>query len=186
MRKVTLLFLIIFTCLSMTAFAKNTNNTDDNNPLEPVDVITVEAMEEQLQAGDDLQDLLYIKRKKGDEDIVEIYEGLAKNRSWRKQVILKLPTTEMLRFYTLNKETYEQMSKMLLDYEADNTNLNGYKIITDVDNPRKMSDGKQVYRFWFMKIQREKSSRRGVNFPIGIGIGIGGHHHHGPWIGVGW
>ena len=37
-----------------------------------------------------------------------------------------------------------------------------------------------------MKIAREKASRRGHDFPIGIGIGIGGGHHHGPWIGVGW
>lgn len=186
MRRFTFLLLIIFTCLSMTAFAKAKSNNLDNNILEPIDVISVEAMEEQLQSGDNSQDLLYIKLKKGEEDIVEIYEGLSKNRSWRKQVILQLPNTEMLRLYTLNKATYEQMSKMLLDYEADNTNFNGYKIITDVDNPRKLADGKQIYRFWFMKIQREKSSRRGVNFPIGIGIGIGGHHHHRPWIGVGW
>ena len=75
---------------------------------------------------------------------------------------------------------------MLLDYENDNTNFNGYKIITDKDLPRKLDNGAQVYRFWFMKIEREKASRRGWNVPIGIGIGIGGHRHHGPWIGVGW
>ena len=93
----------------------------------------------------------------------------------------------MLRLYTTNKATYEQMSRMLLDYEEDNYNFNGYKIITDVDQPRTLENGTKVYRFWFMKMQREKASRRGGNIPIGIGIGIGGgHHHHGPWIGIGW
>ena len=118
---------------------------------------------------------------------VEVYQDLAKDRSLRKQLIISLPNTEMLRLYTTNKATYQQMSRMLLDYEEDNYNFDGYKIITDVDQPRTLENGTKVYRFWFMKIKREKASRRGVDFPIGIGIGIGGgHHHHGPWIGVGW
>ena len=118
---------------------------------------------------------------------VEVYQDLAKDRSLRKQLIISLPNTEMLRLYTTNKATYQQMSRMLIDYEEDNYNFDGYKIITDVDQPRTLENGTKVYRFWFMKIKREKASRRGVDFPIGIGIGIGGgHHHHGPWIGVGW
>ena len=55
------------------------------------------------------------------------------------------------------------------------------------NTPKKLENGGKIYRLWFMKIEREKQSRRGGwNFPIGIGIGIGGGHHHGPWIGVGW
>ncbi len=139
-------------------------------------------MQQRLQHKSD-EDLLYIKI--GD-TAVEVYQGLATDRSLRKQLILKLPNTEMLRLYTTNKATYEQMNKMLSDYERHNTNFNGYRIITDKDNPQKLADGGKVYRFWFMKIEREKIARRGGwGFPIGIGIGIGGHHHHGPWVGVG-
>ena len=99
-----------------------------------------------------------------------------------------MPNTEMLRLYTNNKATFAQMNKMLSDYESSNANFNGYKIITDKDTPKKLENDGKIYRLWFMKIEREKQSRRGGwNFPIGIGIGIGGgHHHHGPWIGVGW
>jgi len=53
-----------------------------------------------------------------------------------------------------------------------------------MDQPKKLENGQKIYRLWFMKIQREKESRRG--FPIGIGIGIGiGGHHDGPYIGIG-
>ena len=95
-----------------------------------------------------------------------------------------MPNAEMLRLYTANKAVEAQMSKMLLDYENDNTNFNGYKIITDKDLPKKLNNGQKIYRFWFMKIAREKASRSHNSFPIGIGIGIGGGHH-GPWIGIG-
>ena len=112
---------------------------------------------------------------------------MATDRSLRKQMILTMPNTEMLRLYTNNKATFAQMNKMLSDYESSNANFNGYKIITDKDTPKKLENGGKIYRLWFMKIEREKQSRRGGwNFPIGIGIGIGGGHHHGPWIGVGW
>lgn len=183
MRKLWLVFLFLALCLSCTAWAKEKNTDAKEEGCRPAATMTVEEMERRWPEQDSAEDLLYVKIK---DDQVELYEGLAKNRSLRKQLILQLPNAEMLRLYTLNKATYEQMSKMLLDYENNNTNFNGYKIITDKDLPRKLDDGTQVYRFWFMKIEREKASRRSWNVPIGIGIGIGGHRHHGPWIGVGW
>lgn len=184
MRKILTLVMLILFCLALPAFAKEKAQDKDSEAPKPIAIITVEEMEQQLKTKEISEDLLYIKLK---DEQVEVYEGLAKNRSLRKQLIINLPNTEMLRLYTTNKATYEQMSRMLLDYEEDNYNFNGYKIITDVDQPRKLENDTKVYRFWFMKIKREKVSRRGVNLPIGIGIGIGGgHHHHGPWIGVGW
>lgn len=185
MRKILSLVFILLFCLALPTLAKEKQKSKDEEAPKPIAVISVEEMEQRLQATDISEDLLYVKVK---EEQVEVYDGLAKNRSLRKQLIIALPNTEMLRLYTTNKATYQQMSRMLLDYEEDNYNFNGYKIITDVDQPRKLDNGTNVYRFWFMKIQREKASRRGVHFPIGIGIGIGGrhHHHHGPWIGVGW
>ena len=183
MRKLFLLLLCLC-CLTLPAMAKEAKQTKDAEAPKAIATITVEEMEQQLQSGSTSEDLLYIKLK---DEQVEVYQDLAKDRSLRKQLIISLPNTEMLRLYTTNKATYQQMSRMLLDYEEDNYNFDGYKIITDVDQPRTLENGTKVYRFWFMKIKREKGSRRGVDFPIGIGIGIGGgHHHHGPWIGVGW
>lgn len=176
-----LAILLLLCCFTVPAIAKQ---KEEPAALEPVAIITMEEMEQRCQNTSTSEDLLYVKLK---EEQVEVYEGLCKNRSLRKHLIISLPNTEMLRLYTTNKATYEQMSRMLLDYEEDNYNFNGYKIITDVDQPRTLENGTKIYRFWFMKIQREKASRRGASFPIGIGIGIGGgHHHHGPWIGVGW
>lgn len=185
MRKFLYLFCVLLLFLSLPVFAKEKKANKALEAPQPIATISLEEMEQQLKTTDISQDLLYVKLK---DEQVEVYEGLIKNRSLRKQLIIALPNTEMLRLYTTNKATYQQMSRMLLDYEEDNYNFNGYKIITDVDQPRKLDNGTNVYRFWFMKIQREKASRRGVHFPIGIGIGIGGghHHHHGPWIGVGW
>lgn len=174
---------ILLCCLSLTAFAAAKSRVDlTDDELKAKETITVNEMNERLQAASD-EDLLYVKIK---DDRVEVYQGLASDRSLRKQLIIALPPTEMLRLYTKNKATFEQMQKMLSDYERDNTNFNGYKIITDKDNPRKLADDTKIYRCWFMKIAREKASRRSRDFPIGIGIGIGGGHHHGPWIGVGW
>ena len=186
MRKSLILILTIcLCCLNMLAFAADKSKVDaTDDELKPSETISVDVMNERLQAGSS-DDLLYVKIK---DDRVEVYQGLAADRSLRKQLIIALPNTEMLRLYTNNKATFEQMNKMLSDYERNNTNFNGYKIITDKDTPKKLEDGTKIYRLWFMKIEREKAARRGGwNFPIGIGIGIGGgHHHHGPWIGVGW
>ena len=185
MRKFILLLSLLALCsLTLLAHAAEKAAPTDNEQPTPLETITAEEMTTRLKSASS-EDLLYVKIK---DDRVEVYQGLASNRSWRKQLILTLPNTEMLRLYTTNKATFEQMNKMLSDYEKDNTNFNGYKIITDQDNPQKLDNGTKVYRFWFMKIEREKASRRsGWGFPIGIGIGIGGgHHHHGPWIGVGW
>lgn len=183
MRKWLFIILALLVSVHAAAFAKEKKTDVKEEGARPAATITVEEMESRWNTQSADEDVLYVKVKDGQ---VEVYEGLAKNRSLRKQLVLQLPNAEMLRLYTLHKETYEQMSKMLLDYESDNTNFNGYKIITDKDLPRKLENGAQVYRFWFMKIEREKASRRGWNVPIGIGIGIGGHRHHGPWIGVGW
>ena len=184
MRKILMLIFILLISITLPAFAKEKQQAKNVEAPQPVAVLNESEMEQNLANKDISEDLLYIKLK---DEQVEVYEGLAKNRSLRKQLIINLPNTEMLRLYTTNKATYQQMSRMLLDYEEENYNFNGYKIITDVDQPRKLENDTKVYRFWFMKIQREKVSRRGVNLPIGIGIGSGGgHHHHGPWIGVGW
>ena len=184
MRKFILLLSLLALCsLTLLAHAAEKPAPLASKQPTPVETINAEEMTTRLQTGSS-EDILYVKIK---DDRVEVYKDLASNRSWRKQLILMLPNTEMLRLYTTNKATFEQMNKMLSDYEKDNTNFNGYKIITDKDNPQKLDNGAKIYRFWFMKIEREKASRRsGWGFPIGIGIGIGGHHHHhGPWIGVG-
>lgn len=186
MRKLLLLLtcLLMCSCSALALAADKTKAADDPDTIKPMETISASEMNERLQAGDS-EDLLYVKIK---EDRVEVYQGLATDRSLRKQLILTMPNTEMLRLYTNNKATFAQMNKMLSDYESSNANFNGYKIITDKDTPKKLENGGKIYRLWFMKIEREKQSRRGGwNFPIGIGIGIGGgHHHHGPWIGVGW
>lgn len=185
MRKFILLLICICLCsLNILVYAaKDKTEALDTEPT-PIETITADEMNTRLKAGN-TDDLLYVKIK---DDRVEVYQDIAKNRSLRKQLILALPNTELLRLYTNNKASFEQMYKMLSDYESSNTNFNGYKIITDKDNPQKLDNGTKVYRFWFMKIEREKARRGGGwRFPIGIGIGIGGHHHHhGPWIGVGW
>ena len=157
MRKILTLVMLILFCLALPAFAKEKAQNKDIESPKPIAIITVAEMEQQLKTKEISEDLLYIKLK---DEQVEVYEGLAKNRSLRKQLIINLPNTEMLRLYTTNKATYEQMSRMLLDYEEDNYNFNGYKIITDVDQPRTLENGTKVYRFWFMKMQREKASRR--------------------------
>ena len=185
MRKLLLLLtcLLMCCCSALALAAEKTKAVDDADAIKPVETISAAVMNERLQAGNN-EDLLYVKIK---EDRVEVYQGLATDRSLRKQLILAMPNTEMLRLYTNNKDTFAQMNKMLSDYESSNANFNGYKIITDKDTPKKLENGGKIYRLWFMKIEREKQSRRGGwNFPIGIGIGIGGGHHHGPWIGVGW
>ncbi len=168
-----------------------TNNADEDYIENPVETITVEEMNERLKNSSD-DDVIYVKRKQEEEEFVEVYEGFATDRSLRKQFILTAPHTEMFRLYTTNKASFNQIYKMLSDYESENANFDGYKIITDKDNARKLEDGKKLYRCWFMKIEREQDSRRGGwRIPIGIGIGWGwgGHHHHhhgGPGIGIGW
>ena len=160
MRKIFYLLFILLFSLSLSAFAEEKKTSKNMESPQPIAIISVDEMEQRLKNADLGEDLLYIKIK---EEQVEVYSELANNRSLRKQLILKLPNTEMLRLYTNNKATYEQMSRMLLDYEADNYNFNGYKIITDVDQPRKLENNVKIYRFWFMKILREKPSRRGVD-----------------------
>lgn len=177
-----IIIFLLLCCLCLPAWAKEKKAADAEG-CRPTATITAAQMEQRWLELPVSEDVLYVKLG---EDRIDVYEGLAASRSLRKQLILQLPVTEMLRLYTTNKAAYEQMSKMLLDYEGDNTNFNGYRIITDKDNPKTLDNGVKVYRFWFMKVQREKASRSGWGFPIGIGIGIGGGHHHGPWIGVGW
>lgn len=137
--------------------------------------ITAAEMNQQLQT---LSTALYLQLS---EEEVLVYEDTAKNRSLRKQLILNAPKDKILRLYTNDKKTFQQMSKMLKNYEDDNIDLGGYKIMTDIDLSKTLADGTTIYRFWFMKMQREKRDSR---VPIGIGIGIGGGHHH-PWIGIG-
>ena len=143
----------------------------------PAETITLAEMNDRLNRGEGLD--LYLKL--GD-DKVAVYQGAGKNRSLRRQIVITTPNSDMLRLYTNDKNTFRQMSKMLRDYEEGNKNFNGYYVITDVDLAKEVSDKITIYRFWFMKLEKEKHSRR---TPIGIGIGIGGGHHSGPWIGIG-
>lgn len=169
MRKLLLLLtcLLMCCCSALALAADKTKAAGDPDTIKPMETISAAEMNERLQVGNS-EDLLYVKIK---EDRVEVYQGLAADRSLRKQLILTMPNTEMLRLYTNNKATFAQMNKMLSDYESSNANFNGYKIITDKDTPKKLENGGKIYRLWFMKIEREKQSRRGGwNFPIGIGI----------------
>lgn len=185
MRKAFFLLLCSLLC-SLCLLTHAAEEKASDATLEPSETITESVMNERLQLGGS-EDLLYVKTKN---DTVEVYSGLAESRSLRKQLVLSLPDTVLVRFYTNNKATYEQLYKMLSDYERDNTNFNGYRLITDKDSPRKLENDAKIYRFWCMKMQREKKSRGGIPIGIGVGIGIGGghhHHHHGrPWIGIGW
>lgn len=177
MKKILLFITLLLLAFTQTIFAAESNKENEEDKLQ-TEKITLTEMNQRLQ---NIQgDILYLKTG---EDEVLVYQDTANNRSLRKQIILAAPESEMLRFYTNNKKTFEQMSKMLRDYETNNTSFGGYKIITDTDLPQKLEQNVQVYRFWFMKLSQEKHETR---FPIGIGIGIGGGHHHGPWIGIGW
>lgn len=177
MKKILLFITLLLLTFTQTIFAAESNKENDEDKLQ-TEKITLTEMNQRLQ---NIQgDILYLKTG---EDEVLVYQDTSNNRSLRKQIILAAPENEMLRFYTNNKKTFEQMSKMLRDYETNNTSFDGYKIITDTDLPQKLEQEVQVYRFWFMKLSQEKHETR---FPIGIGIGIGGGHHHGPWIGIGW
>ena len=193
---ITTLMILIITVFSCTAFAAASVNSDADKALsqaadtdkmssknaesieEKPEQLTLAEMNDRLAAGE--ADVLYIKT--GDDEVLA-YKEAAASRSLRKQLILTAPESDMLRLYTNNEATYQQMSKMLKDYENSGYSFDGYRIITDTDNPKKLNNGITVYRFWFMKLAKEKHDRR---FPVGIGIGIGGgHHHRGPWIGVG-
>lgn len=188
MRKILALSILVMVLLTSSAFAAN-QKAEQNDTKAPAQTeavsdkpekLTVSEMDERLAQGE--ADVLYIKT---DDDKVLAYTDVAESRSLRKQIILAAPNSDMLRLYTNSEAVYQQMSKMLKDYEESNYSFDGYRIITDTDNPKKLENGNTVYRFWFMKLAKEKHDRR---FPIGIGIGIGGRHHHhgGPWIGVGW
>lgn len=186
MRRIFLILMACLACFLFTAavYAEKTDKTTPSkssiNIDQPVETITKAEMEQRLLQGT-AGDVLYLKIN---DDRVEVYTDISKDRSLRKQIILNAPAEEMLRLYSNNKETAIQMSRMLTDYEADNKNINGYRVITDMDQPKKLENGQKIYRLWFMKIKREKESRR--SFPIGIGIGIGiGGHHDGPYIGIG-
>ncbi len=176
MKKIILLITFLLLTVSQTILAAENSDQKTETELK-TEKITLTEMQRRLQ---NIQgDILYLKLN---EDEALVYNDTSDNRSLRKQIILAAPESEMLRFYTNNKKTFQQMSKMLHDYESNNTSFGGYKIITDTDLPQKLDNNIQVYRFWFMKLAQEKHETR---FPIGIGIGIGGHHH-GPWIGIGW
>ena len=176
---VTLLTLLMF---ATTAFAEQTSKQESKNTIDieqPIETITASVMQQRLLQGT-IGDVLYVKIN---DDRVEVYTDISDDRSLRKQIILAAPNEEMLRIYSNNRETALQMSRMLTDYEAENKNINGYRIITDMDKPKELDNGNKIYRLWFMKIEREKPSRNG-RFPINIGIGIGGRHD-GPYIGIG-
>lgn len=177
LHRIFILSLIFSFTFSIATAAKN---EIFDNELTPIETITEEMMMQHLQHQNTDTDILYVKLNATD---IEIYQNLAQNRSFRKQLILKMPNTEIIRLYTINKAVFLQMNKMLSDYENNGVIFNGYKLITDQDLPVILDNGQKLYRFWFMKLKKEKASRH-HHFPIGIGIGIGGRHH--PWIGIDW
>ena len=175
MRKI--LLLTLFLCsLIFTAFAAE-NKEQEIALVAPAETITLEEMNARLNKGEGTD--LYLKLADNE---VAVYKNAGKDRSLRRQIVFTTPNSDMLRLYTNDKNTFRQMSKLLRDYEEGNKNFNGYYVITDVDPEKEVSDKITIYRFWFMKLEKERHSRR---IPIGIGIGIGGRHHRGPWIGIG-
>ena len=158
MRKLLLLLTCLLTCCcsALALAADKTKAADDPDAIKPIETISATEMNERLQAGDS-DDLLYVKIK---EDRVEVYQGLAADRSLRKQLILTMPNTEMLRLYTNNKATFAQMNKMLSDYESSNANFNGYKIITDKDTPKKLENGKAKPQRWLELPDRHRYRHR--------------------------
>ncbi|MDO4178726.1 MAG: hypothetical protein Q4D21_05990 [Phascolarctobacterium sp.] len=199
MRKIIPLALCAYLCCFgiNPTFAKD--KVDIKNPdtkveqkieiANPDETISVSEMETRLKNNPN-DDVLFVKV---DKDTVKVYNGTASSRSLRKQIVFGTPAESMIRLYSTNKATAQQIARMLGDYEDDNANINGYRIIMDVDKPEQLENGNIIYKPWFMKVVREKSVRRhsggGWSFPIGIGIGIWGHHHHhwgiGPRIGIG-
>ncbi len=175
MRKLFLLLTLCLCMLTCIAFAKEQKT---ETVVDTAETITIAEMDTRL--ANTPADALYLKIS---DDEVLVYNGIAKSRSLRKQIILTAPNSNMMNLYTNDKETFCQMSKMLRNYEEDGKSFDGYRVITDVDNEKVLSDKITVYRFWFMKVEKGKNS--GGRFPVGIGIGIGGGHHHGPWIGIG-
>ncbi len=171
------------------AAAEEAEDADGDYIENPVETISVEEMNERLKTSSD-DDLICAKIKQGETEVVEVYQGFAASRSLRKQFLLTSPNAEMIRLYTTNKATFGQINRMLNNYESENINLGGFKIITDKDNTKKLEDGGKLLRCVFLKVEREADSKRGGwRVPIGIGIGWGwGHHHHhgGPGIGIGW
>lgn len=194
-------FVPLALCACLCCFGVNAafaeDKTDIKNPetnieqkidiAQPVETITAEEMENRLK-NDSNEDVLFVKL---DNNTVDVYTGTASSRSLRKQIVFGTPNEIMIRLYTTNKATAQQITRMLDDYENDNANINDYRVIMDVDKAQKLDNGNTIYKPWFMKVAREKSVRRhsggGWNFPIGIGIGVWGHHHwgYGPHIGIG-
>ncbi len=175
MRKLFLLLTLCLCTLTCVSFAKEQKT---KTVVDITETITVAEMDARL--ANTPADALYMKI--GDDEVF-VYNGIAKSRSLRKQIILTAPNSNMLKLYTNDKETFRQMSKMLQNYEEDGKSFDGYRVITDVDNEKVLSDKITVYRFWFMKVEKGKNS--GGRYPIGIGRGIGGGLLHGPWFWVG-
>lgn len=175
MRKILLLTMLLCS-LVFSAFAKE-SEPKELELVTPAETITLNEMNARLEK--EVSKDLYLKLA---DDKIAVYKNTAKDRSLRKQIVLTTPNSDMLRLYTNDKNTFRQMSKMLQNYEEGNKNFNGYFVITDVDLEKEINEKITIYRFWFMKLEKEKHSRRS---PIGIGIGIGGGDLRGPWIGIG-
>ena len=85
MRKLLLLLTcLLMCCYSALALATDkTKAADAPDTIKPMETISATEMNERLQVGNS-EDLLYVKIK---EDRVEVYQGLAADRSLRKQLI---------------------------------------------------------------------------------------------------
>lgn len=144
---------------------------------DPIEKITVEEMQRRLAS--EQGDILYLN---SDEEVF-VYCGITKDKGLRKRIAAAAPNGTLLRLYTNNKDTFRQMYKRLQSYQGGSSVLGKYKVITDRELDKTLENGVTVYRFWFMKVQKEQT--RTIGIPIGIGIGWGGHYHHGPWFGLG-
>lgn len=141
------------------------------------EIIDAATMEQRLATEEG--DILYIDA----DGQITVYYDVASDKGLRARIAASAPLGATLRLYTNNKATFQQMYKRLQDYQQGSRDLGAYRILTDKELNKVLPNGVIVYRCWFMRVPKEKSSSSGIG--IGIGIGIGGHHHDGPYIGIG-
>ncbi len=121
------------------------------------------------------------------EEIVLVYQNLAKDRAACAQIVCGTPKDYIINCYTNNKDVSSTMYKALKD--RNNGLLSGGYRIVGAKSPTTQVENKgKIYKFWYEKLKYNgyKVRSRGFSLPIGIGIGIpvGGGHHR-PHIGIG-
>ena len=117
MRKLVPLALCAYLCCFGVNAAFAEDKTDIKNPetkieqkidiTQPVETINVEEMEYRLK-NDPNEDVLFVKL---DNNTVDVYTGTASSRSLRKQIVFGTPNEIMIRLYTTNKATAQQITR---------------------------------------------------------------------------